>query len=77
MVIEHVCMFKLCSVTIADTLKWVSHWDIVVRKANKPLYASCQMKCGVNDQEFMYVQYVYNFGFVLVICLGSGQIQCC
>ena len=35
MVVEHMHMFKLLSVTITDNLKWDSHCDIVVRKANK------------------------------------------
>lgn len=56
MVVEHVHMFKLLGVTIADNLKWDSHCDIVVRKANKWLYALRQpKKCGVYKQDIVVV----------------------
>lgn len=54
MVVEHVHMFKLLGVT--DNRKWDSHCDIVVRKANKWLYALRQpKKCGVYNQDIVVV----------------------
>ena len=56
MVIERVCTFKLLGVTIADDLKWDSHCHIVVRKANKQLYALCQLKkCGFSGKDIILV----------------------
>ena len=36
--VERVRTFKVLGVTISDDLKWDSHCDIVVGKANKRLY---------------------------------------
>ena len=47
-------MFELLDVTIADHLKWDSHCDVVIRKANKRLYTLRQLKkCGINDQDIV------------------------
>ena len=55
-VVERVRTFKLLGITIADYLKWDSHFDIIVWKANKRLHALRQLKkCGVSDQDIILV----------------------
>ena len=70
MVVEHVQTSKLFGFTIGDDLKWDSHCDIVVRKANKQLNALRQLKkCGVTNQDivvyFSVVRSVLEYGCVV------------
>ena len=55
-VIESVESFKLLGVYISSDLSWSTHYDYIIKKSNRRLYALRKLKaCGVQDGELVAV----------------------
>ena len=55
-VIERVKSFKLLGVYISEDLTWGVHWDYIIKKANRRLYALRSLKkCGVPTSDLITV----------------------
>ena len=55
-VIERVCEFKILGLILSSDLTWTKHVKYIVAKANKRLYAICQLvRCGFASDDIIAV----------------------